>query len=739
MKVIKCGDLNEKVKMKVLEWCWSFRAESWFRWAVSCIAVTAVCGGCRASEELESSPVGTRAWDSDDVSCRTDADCNAGETCEKRLCQMKRCGEPSYTSRSPLGTTGYFSRDREVVVAFGGTELQGYDLDDRAFVRPQAANWTSPSGPIVDIAGGDLLGSRPEALARITEGSQLVQVQSGANVVGTLSLPFAPVAVAVGDTDADGVDEVVATSEDAQLAVCNALTKECKSADATPAPGQGQSAGPLEIVDVAAGDVDGDGYAEAVLLTTRKSLIVVNFDSDKTGNTKLAEHSLENNLARIAAGDLDGDGVDDVVGLYDGFFGDDLRVFSLKGGALASKQTLGTSGGAIDLVVGMFGSRERPEIALLRDDDSIEMFVLDNGKLASEYTGLLASTGVRRIATADIDGDSPARRVVGQPKLVAGPVVPIAVLTLPPYSRTHSDGRSRVSMGREGSTSESKLDGTVFSVQAGLGFEQGLSVFADVVKVSVEAHYTQEWSRDHSVTNELTTSTTFQIEARPEMEGFNSGAVVLGCGCYHKYDYALEDPARKLGEGADGKVFSVFVPVDAQTRVFSTRRYNALAKALAGPLPKVEIPFQLGQVASYSKEPRTLEGKVIPEEDMVFRKPPTLRASDVAETVFDLSVAREETSETMVRRGGGISSSIGVFGVTAKGEVDVSVGKGYGVGVSEASSFSGTIPPLRNDPSTPEDELEIHGYSVTPLIYRQRYKSRDGEGAFFVLTYAVGD
>ena len=46
---------------------------------------------------------------------------------------------------------------------------------------------------------------------------------------------------------------------------------------------------------------------------------------------------------------------------------------------------------------------------------------------------------------------------------------------------------------------------------------------------------------------------------------------------------------------------------------------------------------------------------------------------------------------------------------------------------------------LRNDPTTPEDELKLYGYSFTPLLYRQRYLDGGGkEGAFLVLTYAVG-
>ncbi len=702
-----------------------------------------VAAGCGSTASPKNSEIGGGAFQSGEVKCASDADCNTGEACGNGVCQMKRCGDPNYTSTSPLGTMGYFARDLELVVVGDDTQVQGYSAQDRAFVKPANAAWSSVNGKIVDMTGGNFFGSRPEAVAWVTQASQNILVQGGGNKKTTLTLPYSPIALSGGDVNADELQEVVAFSDKGKVSVCDAVSSKCETTDIIPpqVPGGPPPTAP-DVIDGAVGDVDGDGYAEPVLLT-KKSLIIANLDAAKTGQAKVIELAVDKVFTRIAMGDLDGDGSDEIVGIYDGTFGDDLYVFSVKAGQLVPKGSTGTSNGSADLAVGHYSGRDKPEVALLRTDGTIEMFTMGSaGKLVSEYTGLLASKATSRIAIADVTGDSPARRIVSsKPRLVAGTVVPVAVLSLPPYSRTYSDGRSSVSMGREDSKSTTKREGMTFSAQVGLGFEAEFSLpIVKVVSVEAEAHYRQERWKYTGATTTVSTSATFEIEAKPEMEGFDSGAVVLGCGCYHQYDYKLEDPARKLGATADGKIFSVFVPVAAQTSVWSTKRYAALVDALGTKaLPRVKLPYQIGQVASYPTRGQTLEGQVIPEDDIVFKEPPTLRVSDVAETSFELTIEKEKTEEEWVWKGGGASASIGIFGVSVQGSIDAMWGRGYELGVTQASSFAGTVPPLRNNPNTPEDELKLYGYSFTPIVYRQRYKTPTGEDSgFFVLTYAVG-
>lgn len=182
----------------------------------------------------------------------------------------------------------------------------------------------------------------------------------------------------------------------------------------------------------------------------------------------------------------------------------------------------------------------------------------------------------------------------------------------------------------------------------------------------------------------------------------------------------------------------VFVPVGGQTSVWSTRRYNAMAAALK-TMPKIDVPHQLGAVETYPTEPKTLDGKPIPADDMLFAKPPTFRTSDVASVNFELTNSEYQLREQHIYDGATLGAEIGAFGVTVSGEVGMQIGKGYQVGVGREATFSGTVPAVRNDPATPEDEYGLYGYSFTPLVYRHRYMDDQRQGsAFYVLTYAVG-
>jgi hypothetical protein len=690
----------------------------------------------RGAAPLKSEDLGGSAWQSTDVGCKADSDCNTGETCTNNVCQMKRCGDPNYKSVSPLGAIGFFAHERELVVAGDATEVAGYDLSNRTFVHPDNTNWSS-GGNTLDVAGGNLLGSRPEIIATIDDSSQnaIVHAPDGDK---TVALPFVATALAAGDVDADSIDELVAFSGTGQVAVCKATDGTCITLPGAP---DGQS-GSMTVVDGAVGDVDGDGFAEPVLLTST-SFIVFNADAPKTGNTKAIEYKAPKQFGRIAAGDLDADGIDEIVAIYDTFFTHDLHVFSLKGGQLVEKSKTSTDKGFVDVAVGLFGG-EQPEVALLRDDSSVEMFSPNSTLgLTSEFRSALSSTRqATRITAADFNGDSPTRTLIGKPTLVPGPVVPMAVMTLPPYSRTHSEGQSSVTMGQEQSSSVTKSDGTMMYLQAGIGFDAELDVVVvKALEVEAEAHYLQQDYHTEGSSTTLGISASFEVEAKPEMEGYDSGAVVLGCGCYHRYDYKLNDPAHKLGAKVDGTTMSILVPVGGQSSVWSTRRYNALVDALGGKtLPKIQIPYQLGQVASYPKGPLTLTGAPIDQSDMVFTDPPTFRVSETASTEFELSVEKEHTNEDWVYKGAGVSASLAALGVVASGSYDKLMGKGYAIAVSQRSAFGGTVPPMRNDPTTPEDELKLYGYSFTPLLYRQAFDLGDdgGQGSYFVLTYAVG-
>src|SRR5689334_2017525 len=85
--------------------------------------LSAACGSDDGSAP-RNSDLGGASLLSTDLRCKADSDCNSGEACGGGVCQMKRCGEANYASISPLGTMGYFKRDRELVVVGDGNLMQ---------------------------------------------------------------------------------------------------------------------------------------------------------------------------------------------------------------------------------------------------------------------------------------------------------------------------------------------------------------------------------------------------------------------------------------------------------------------------------------------------------------------------------------------------------------------------------------------------------------------------------------
>src|SRR5688500_20263159 len=65
---------------------------------------------------------GADVWNSDNIYCNQDKDCGNFESCISGVCQMKRCGEETFVSRSPLGRRYYFMKKRELVVGDGRSE-----------------------------------------------------------------------------------------------------------------------------------------------------------------------------------------------------------------------------------------------------------------------------------------------------------------------------------------------------------------------------------------------------------------------------------------------------------------------------------------------------------------------------------------------------------------------------------------------------------------------------------------
>ena len=256
---------------------------------------------------------GSVPWADENLVCKQDSDCatGAGEACINGLCQMKRCSDATHTSAAPFGQHRLLLSFRDVLVGDVDNNVRGYEPVQSQLVHSQANEWLTEGSAIIDVAGGNFFGARPEVMAVAHDGASQVDVISPSGDIIEIDVGFTPVSIAAGDVDADGVDELLAIGSDGTGAVCHVKDMRCDPFAVT-AEGATQT-----ILDLAAGDVDGDGYEEPVVLVDAggSQLVVVNLDADATTQKKLVRAAADATLSRIAAGDVDGTGVAQIVGL----------------------------------------------------------------------------------------------------------------------------------------------------------------------------------------------------------------------------------------------------------------------------------------------------------------------------------------------------------------------------------------------------------------------------------------
>ncbi len=679
---------------------------------------------------------GPGARDDADVACGEPDDCGAGETCVEGVCQMQRCQDGPFESVAPLPPNLRFFIDREFVVA-DAEASQGHFFVDGYAPQPGSVeypgSWDMGTTAVIDVVGGDFFGTSPELFAVATAGSSRVRV-GGVEDLIEIDVGFQPHALAAGDTDGDDLDELFVLGQFGNYALCGVDDGQCQT-------GFFQGGNGL---DVTIGDVDGDAQHEVVLLLDNggsETLYVMEIAGDGEDAQAPAGHA----LAAIEAGDPDGDGVDQIFGLEPSgtFSGAQLHAYSAMGGAVGPLDSQAVDDASIDLTFGDLDTDEKDELVLLRDGGEVEVFrgLEGSTQLVAEFSHFLAdSSAPHRIASVDFDGDSPRSHLRSpEPVLLPGPVVPVAVGLFPPYEKEFSDGESSISIGRAESTSETFSD----SVSLDMGIDLGVSVgLFDIAKLGLGTKIRNTVKFTESQTFRESIGTRYSARPESYFEGEPYGVVTLTCGCFHVYTYEVEDPAALLGEGGDREQFVLMVPVGGSEMLWSTPRYNAMAAAV-GNLPIIEVPYQVGNPSSYPPAPERLDGTPIPIDDMVFTNPPSVLVSDAGSSGFRLSVGESMSNDVSMSTSVGISGDVSaeipfIGGVKFGASLGVGWGQGYRIRIGETAFFGGSLPPLRDDPNTPDDEYLEYAYTSMPFVYREHYTDANGEdAAFYVVSHAV--
>jgi hypothetical protein len=659
--------------------------------------------------------IGGEEWRDDDVTCASDDECYPGEACTEGVCQLVRCREDEVESEPPFGAFAMLLRDRELLVVDGSAEDGEYWIDGYS---PEAGHvgypgsWRAGTNAVVDVAGGNLLGEAPERFAVATQGSSTIFVPE---TDVTVDAGGEPKALAAGDVDGDGTDELMVLL-DGGAAICN-LAVDAPACDRIEAAGG-------STIDVVVANF-GDGPATAVFLLEVSGKTVL--DVWRPG-AEVERAELDSHLDRIAPADLDGDGTDEIVGFRD----DDLGFWAH---ASVHAYRLGADGASaiaehqihdstVDIDALDLDGDGISELFAIRSDGDLEVLrAVERGFESAFVTDLLVSDNPRRLALSDIDGDSVGGELVGGPRLVSAPVVPTVVVQFPPHSSEFSDGLPSVLIGRTDQMTESTTD--TVSLSLGVSVGVGASLF-DLFSGSLSTSVQRELSRSRTEEKAISVGERFSIAPDPERPGLQYGAVVVAGGCFHAYDYDV-----------NGEPMVVLVPVDGNAGVWSTPRYNAMAKAL-GDLPLIEIETVIGDPASYPAEPTKLDGSEIPADDLVFEDPPELFVGDIGEAGWWLTAAESTTLTEATTTTVSIDAEVGVAGVKFGGHVGESLGQAYSLRIGEEAIFAGSVPAIPDVVGTPEDEHALHAFSFSPYVYRERYERPDGSDAgYYVLGFTV--
>jgi hypothetical protein len=714
---------------------------------VGCVAQTPVdpTTSVMTGEQSDQGP-GSEAWAKEDISCDVNNDCLTGESCLNDVCQPTQCEGGLVESNAPIGASFTFFADNEIGVADSTLYSGSYWVDTFAPSATSAAFASSTemaSSRLIDLSGGRFEKVQDARYVAAIEGRNAIGFSSSTGTEWT-SLTFQPLAIDAGDTDADGLDEVVAVSEDGVITACHIDSSTCDY-------WQFEEYEDMTLLDVAVGDVDGDAVAEIAMIIDHggeRLLYVLNQDWEEKGQLASYQWFLDE-ATRIDIGDLDGDRTAEIIVLKDvnqiPLWGevDGIDVFTIA--ESITDQDIGELSWIAGVETGELQEIQDIDVADTSADSQAEIYAIDiSGKLISfdmesgtlyeRFTKTLDGTGApHRIALTDADGDSPQASLVDGPTLARGAPVPATLVMMPPYDADHSSGPSSSAYGSSESTSSGYHDTVSLSMNVDLGVGVDfMEMFGASFSTSVQWRVNQMKGEQFR----LSVGERFGMSADPEMYGPYHGAVALYWGCFDTYTYEISDP-NSLVSDMDSETFILTVPVGGATSIWSLSRYNALAEAV-GDLPVIDIPYAVGTVEDYPEAPEKLDGTEIPEEDMVLTEVKWYLAPDVGSVSYRASLAQEEYLRESWTTSMGASASVTVAGVKVGMGTDYGWGQGYSLGVGSSAFFSGSVKAVPDNPNTPEDEYEMYAFRFAPVVYRQWYETPSGDAsALYVMTYAA--
>jgi hypothetical protein len=299
------------------------------------------------------------------------------------------------------------SETRQYNVAVAGDKLLVADAE------PALPNWqvtTAPGG-----GGGPHVRNRPVPSGSLTPGFMAYEESftGGVNV-------------ARGDLDGDGIDEIVTGPAKGRAPLVKTF-----NADGSP---RGQflayAAGFTGGVDVAVGDLDGDGLGEIVTAAGPGGgphiRIFAEDGEDLTGGGFQAYAPTFHGGVRVTTGDLDGDGADEIITAPAGGGGPHVKAFVPDGAVVAQFMAYSPSfTGGVDVAAGDVDGDGAEEVITGAGPGGGPhvKFLQPDGTVVGQFMAYApAFTGGVRVSSVDSNNDGVAEIVTG-PGAGGGPHV----------------------------------------------------------------------------------------------------------------------------------------------------------------------------------------------------------------------------------------------------------------------------------------------------------------------------